>query len=75
MATTGIDPSQLTDEDLVRELARLHETRHDTFLHGSDDALSAHTERTGALEEEYLNRHPQRHVAAGRTRDGARRRD
>lgn len=71
----GVDPTTLDDADLMRELQHLHELRHDTFLHGSDDALQAHTERTAALEQEYLRRNPQRQVAAGRTREGARARD
>ena len=40
---TGVVPAALTDEALERELAHLHETRHDTFLHGSEDALQFHT--------------------------------
>ena len=36
----GIDPGQLSADDLIRELKHLHETRHDTFLFGSDDALA-----------------------------------
>jgi hypothetical protein len=50
----------LSDEALERELQHLHETRHDTFLHGSEDALEAHTERMLELEQEYLRRHPKR---------------
>ena len=42
---TGIPASQLSDDDLERELAHLHETRHETFLHGTEDALEAHTAR------------------------------
>ena len=75
MATSGIDPTELGDEDLLRELTHLHETRNATFLHGSDDALSAHTERTQALEGEFVRRHPLRDVESGRTRSGARERD
>ncbi|MDT4937038.1 MAG: hypothetical protein QOG80_709 [Pseudonocardiales bacterium] len=54
--TMGIDPTRLTDEDLRRELAHLHETRHDTVLGGSEDALQTHTERMLALEQEFLRR-------------------
>ena len=43
---TGVPAEQLTDEALERELAHLHETRHDAFLHGSEDALQFHTART-----------------------------
>lgn len=70
----GIDPVRLPDDDLIRELEHLHETRHDTFLFGSDDALGMHTRRTGELEAEYLRRHPQRQVSADRLREGARQR-
>ena len=69
---TGVAAQQLSDEDLERELAHLHETRHDTFLHGSEDALSFHTVRTQELEEEYLRRNPDRVVDARRTRHGSR---
>jgi len=68
----GVDPEQLSDEDLQRELLRLHETRNGTLRHGSDDALDAHTVRTADLEAEYLRRWPQREVDPGRMRDGAR---
>lgn len=70
--STGIDATDLEEADLVRELGHLHETRNRTFLHGSPDALEAHSRRTEALEAEYLRRHPDRDVDAGRTRDGAR---
>jgi hypothetical protein len=52
----GIAPAELADDDLRRELAHLHETRHDTFLGGSESALRAHTERMLALEREFLTR-------------------
>ncbi len=71
----GIDASTLSEEDLVREIESLHRTRSQTFFHGSNDALLAHTNRTAALEQEYLRRHPERDVDADRTRDGARERD
>ena len=57
---TGIPASQLSDDDLERELAHLHETRHETFLHGSEDALEAHTKRMFEMEQEYLRRFPDR---------------
>jgi hypothetical protein len=69
---TGVAASELTDEALERELEHLHETRHDTFLHGSEDALSFHTTRTAELEEEYLRRNPDRVIDARRTRIGNR---
>ena len=68
----GVPASDLKDEDLERELAHLHGTRHDTFLHGSDDALTFHTSRTEELEQEYLRRNPDRVVDARRTRHGSR---
>lgn len=68
----GIDPRDLSDADLIKELETIHRTRHDTLLHGSADALNAHSSRMAQLEGEYLRRHPQRHAAAGRTREGAR---
>jgi hypothetical protein len=73
--TMGIDPRDLDDEDLIRELRRLHETRTDTLFHGSDDAMERHTSRTQELEGEYLKRFPERHVDPGRLRSGARQRD
>jgi hypothetical protein len=56
----GRPPTELSDEDLDREVTRLHETRHETFLKGSSDALKAHTERMLELESEYLTRFPER---------------
>ena len=52
----GIPAARLTDDDLARELAHLHGTRHDTFLHGTRDALRAHTVRMLALEDESQRR-------------------
>jgi hypothetical protein len=69
---TGVPPTVLTDEALERELLHLHETRNDTFLHGSEDALAFHTARTNDLEEEYLRRNPDRVIDARRTRHGSR---
>jgi hypothetical protein len=68
--TTGPGPTELSDEDLFRELRRLHDTRHTTLRHGSDDALSAHTRRLNDLEREYLRRRPEREVEPARLRDG-----
>jgi Family of unknown function (DUF6158) len=70
----GVPTTELTEEDLRRELRHVHETRHGTFLHGSPDALAAHTRRTGELEGEYLRRHPEREVDPDRLREGARHR-
>ncbi len=69
---TGVPSDRLTDEALDRELKHLHETRNDTFLHGSDDALAFHTERTAELEREFLQRNPERVPDARRTRHGSR---
>jgi hypothetical protein len=73
-AMTGVDPRRLDDQQLMRELETIHRTRHDTLLHGSNDALRAHNDRMAALEGEYLRRNPRRLVAPGRTREGARER-
>ncbi|MDQ1741068.1 MAG: hypothetical protein QOE53_2720 [Pseudonocardiales bacterium] len=70
----GIEPAALEDDDLRRELKRLHDTRHDTLLDGSEDALEHHTERMLALEQEFLRRFPQEAAPDPlRTRAGSRR--
>ena len=69
---TGVPADQLTDASLERELKHLHETRHDTFLHGSEDALALYTSRTIELEQDYLRRNPDRVIDARRTRHGSR---
>jgi hypothetical protein len=69
---SGVNPHDLAESDLIRELAHLHRTRHDTFLHGSPDALREHSSRLAELEGEYLRRHPEREVDPARTRLGAR---
>lgn len=58
--STGVDPAELADEDLEREVTHLHDTRHDTFMNGSEDALEHHTTRMLALEQEYLRRFPEK---------------
>ncbi|MEU1623598.1 DUF6158 family protein [Streptomyces sp. NPDC026673] len=68
----GVDPADLDERQLVQELESVHRTRHETLLYGSGAALDAHNSRMAALEGEYLRRHPQRMVSAGRTRAGAR---
>jgi hypothetical protein len=68
----GIPGSELDEQDLLRELRHLHQTRNDTFLHGSADSLVTHTARTAELEDEYLRRHPEREVDPRRLRSGAR---
>ncbi|MGW7514044.1 DUF6158 family protein [Streptomyces sp. NPDC054796] len=72
---TGVDPGELSDAQLIKELETIHRTRHDTLLHGSADALAAHSTRTAELEGEYLRRNPLRVVSSGRTREGARARE
>jgi uncharacterized protein DUF6158 len=57
--TEGVPASQLTDDDLIREVDHLHATRHDTFLNGGQDAFETHTSRMLALEHEYLRRFPE----------------
>lgn len=74
MSDHGAPTAELGEEDLLRELGHLHETRHTTFLHGSADALDAHTRRTSDLEAEYVRRHPERQVDPDRLRAGARQR-
>lgn len=66
----GVDPVDLSTEELLRELASLHETRHQTLRHGSDAALTHHGRRTSELEREYLRRFPNREVDPHRMRDG-----
>jgi uncharacterized protein DUF6158 len=69
----GIPPQGLSDDDVRREMAHLHETRHDTVLGGSESALQAHTQRMLALEAEFLRRFPQEGAPDPmRTRAGSR---
>lgn len=72
--TMGIDPKDLPEDDLFRELRQLHATRTETLMHGSDEALANHTTRSEELEQEYLRRHPERDIDPERLREGARRR-
>ncbi|MFE9440247.1 DUF6158 family protein [Streptomyces sp. NPDC006602] len=74
MTMTGVDAAQLDDQQLMKELETIHRTRHDTLLYASNDALRAHNDRMAQLEGEFLRRNPNRPVAAGRTREGARER-
>jgi hypothetical protein len=62
----GVAASDLTDEDLLRELASVHRTRHEVLRHGPDAALSHHDRRSRELEAEYLRRFPRREVTPGR---------
>ncbi|NEE02033.1 DUF6158 family protein [Phytoactinopolyspora halotolerans] len=69
----GIPPANLSDDDLRREIAHLHQTRHDTLLGGTESALHAHTERMLALEAEFLRRFPKESAPdPERTRAGKR---
>ncbi|MFB4319008.1 DUF6158 family protein [Actinomadura sp. 21ATH] len=72
MTTDGVEPAVLSDEDLLRELRRLGETRLDALRHASDQALEEHTHRTKQLEDEYLRRMPEREIDPARLREGAR---
>ncbi|HEX8629650.1 MAG TPA: DUF6158 family protein [Catenuloplanes sp.] len=66
----GIDPAELPDEDLFREMASLHRTRLHTLRHGPDAALATHLRRTAELETEYLTRYPGREVDPSRLTQG-----
>jgi hypothetical protein len=54
----GIAATDLSDEDLRREVRHLHETRWDTLTGGSESAFATHTERMLELEKEFLRRFP-----------------
>ena len=67
----GLDPRQLDDAALERELRHLYATREETFFHGTRQALLNHTERVLQLERQYARRFPERTKAdALRTRKG-----
>jgi hypothetical protein len=57
-STPGVPPADLSDDDLRREVERLHETRHEVMLNGTEDAFGAHTRRMLELEQEFLRRFP-----------------
>ncbi|MEU5566661.1 DUF6158 family protein [Micromonospora musae] len=65
----GVDPAELPDEDLIREIHSLHRTRLDTLRHAADSALAHHLRRTAELETEYLARYPSREIDPSRLRD------
>lgn len=73
MAEQGVPPQDLKDDDLVRELKHMYETRAETLMNGSPQALETHTDRMLGLEAEYARRYPEK-VAPdpNRTREGAR---
>jgi hypothetical protein len=54
----GIEPAKLDDNDLRRELLHLHDTRPDTVLGGSEEALQTHTRRMLEMEREFWRRFP-----------------
>ncbi|RKS72245.1 hypothetical protein BZB76_5066 [Actinomadura pelletieri DSM 43383] len=68
----GVDPGDLTDDDLFRELAHLYATRMDALRHAADQAYGEHTRRMNQLEAEYLRRWPGREIDPERLREGAR---
>ena len=61
----GIPGSELTDEDLERELRHAHEKRHDILVAGTADQLRNHGRRTAELERAYLERFADRVKDAG----------
>ncbi|WP_230421204.1 DUF6158 family protein [Actinomadura soli] len=68
----GVDPGELTDDDLFRELGHLYTTRLDALRHAADQAYGEHTRRMNQLEAEYLRRFPGREIDPERLREGAR---
>lgn len=56
----GVPASELSDDDLERQVTHAHETRNWMFLHGTAEQFTTHTARMLELEQEYLRRHPQR---------------
>lgn len=70
--SNGVDPKELSSDELLNELRSLHDTRHGTFRHGSADSLENHNRRMHELEDEYLRRFPDREVDPERLREGAR---
>lgn len=69
----GVPPAELGNDELRSEMTHLHDTRHDTVLGGSEDALQTHTRRMLELEEEFLRRFPDEAAPdPRRTRAGSR---
>lgn len=60
----GILPTELSDEDVRRELKHLYATRWETLNNGSESSFDTHTRRMHQLEGEFLRRFP-----AGSTTD------
>lgn len=65
----GIPATELSDEDLDRELAHALEKRHDIFIDGTAEQLRNHSARTHELERAYLARFTER-VNDGREKLG-----
>jgi hypothetical protein len=63
---------ELTDEELMRELTHLYETRMGALRHAPLQAFEEHSVRTAELEAEYLRRRPTREIDPNRSREGAR---
>jgi hypothetical protein len=57
-SASGVPAGDLGEDDLVREIASLHQKRHDMLVDGTADQFRHHVERTDELEAEYLRRHP-----------------
>jgi uncharacterized protein DUF6158 len=53
---TGIPPTDLSDEDLERELAHVHEKRHEILLDGTAEQWHNLRARTDELERGYVER-------------------
>src|SRR4051794_28401599 len=58
--SAGIPASELTDDDLERELTHVHEKRHDVFLTGTADQLLNNVARMLELEKAFLERFGER---------------
>ncbi|MPZ26258.1 MAG: hypothetical protein GEV12_07330 [Micromonosporaceae bacterium] len=61
-APLGVAASELSDQDLLRELASVHRTRHEALRHRPAAAFGHHDRRSRELEAEYLRRFPRREV-------------
>jgi hypothetical protein len=73
MKEQGVPPTELPDDDLIRELKTMYRTRAETLINGSPQALETHTDRMLALEAEYAGRFPKKvQPLPERTREGAR---
>lgn len=56
--TMGINARDLSDDDLLRELAHLKQKADDIESGGTADQQANHRRRTAELEEEFLRRNP-----------------